>query len=106
LISNLRRLSLLEESSSFGDITKKLDVLIRKRYLEKFKLEHMDESGEKVEYEYRWGARARLEIPEENMAKFIQEVFGREAPPGLEVAIRKASRPADGEATAPAAANE
>ncbi|GJJ69963.1 hypothetical protein EMPS_02312 [Entomortierella parvispora] len=106
LISNLRRLSLLEESSSFGDITRKLDVLIKKRYLEKFKLDHMDESGEKVEYEYRWGARARVEIPEENMVKFIQEVFGRDAPPGLEVAIKKASRPADSEAPTPTASAE
>lgn len=81
-------------------------MLIRKRYLEKYKLDHMDDSGEKAEYEYRWGSRARLEIPEDNMVKFIQEVFGREAPPGLEVAIRKASKTVDGEASAPDTADE
>ncbi|KAF9195907.1 hypothetical protein BGZ50_002936 [Haplosporangium sp. Z 11] len=91
LISHLRRLSLLDDASPFGDIQKKFEALVKKRYLEKFKLEQMDESGEKAEYEYRWGARARIEVPEENIVKFIQEVFGRDAPVGLEASIRKAS---------------
>ncbi|KAI1315052.1 hypothetical protein EDD11_001345 [Mortierella claussenii] len=91
LLSHMRRLSLLNDNSPFGDFQKKLDVLIRKRYLEKNKLEHMDESGEKAEMEYRWGARARAEVPEENIVKFIQEMFGREAPPGLEESIIKAA---------------
>ncbi|KAI8594488.1 MAGE family-domain-containing protein, partial [Dissophora ornata] len=91
LLSHLRRLSLLEDSSPFGDIQKKLDVMIKKRYLEKYKLEHMDESGEKAEMEYRWGARARVEVPAENVVQFIQEVFGREAPLSLEASILKAS---------------
>ncbi|KAF9359630.1 Melanoma-associated antigen D2 [Mortierella sp. AD094] len=91
LMSHLRRLSLLEDSSPFGDIQKKLEVLIKKRYLDKFKLDHMDESGEKAEVEYRWGARTRVEVPEENIVKFIQEVFGREAPMGLEASILKAA---------------
>ncbi|KAF9111065.1 hypothetical protein BGX27_005464 [Mortierella sp. AM989] len=88
LMSHLRRLSLLEDDSPFGDIQKKLDVLIKKRYLDRFKLDHMDESGEKAEAEYRWGARTRVEVPEENVVKFIQEVFGREAPLGLEARSR------------------
>ncbi|ORZ05519.1 MAGE family-domain-containing protein [Lobosporangium transversale] len=91
LMSHFRRLLLLEDNSPFGDIHKKLDILIRKRYLEKFKLEHMDDSGEKVEMEYRWGARARIEVPEMNVVKFIQEVFGREAPLELESSIMKAA---------------
>ncbi|KAG0004836.1 Melanoma-associated antigen F1 [Entomortierella chlamydospora] len=91
LMSHLRRLSLLEDNSPFGDIQRKLEVLIKKRYLDKFKLDHMDESGEKAEVEYRWGARARVEVPEENVVKFIQEVFGREAPMGLEASILKAA---------------
>ncbi|KAF8929351.1 Melanoma-associated antigen F1 [Dissophora ornata] len=80
-----------KDSSPFGDIQKKLDVMIKKRYLEKYKLEHMDESGEKAEMEYRWGARARVEVPAENVVQFIQEVFGREAPLSLEASILKAS---------------
>ncbi|KAG0266028.1 hypothetical protein BG011_003466 [Mortierella polycephala] len=91
LMSHLRRLSLLNEASPFGDIQKKFETLVKKRYLEKFKLEQMDESGEKAEYEYRWGARARIEVPEESIVKFIQEVFGRDAPVGLEASILKAS---------------
>ncbi|KAG0213823.1 Melanoma-associated antigen F1 [Mortierella sp. GBA30] len=91
LMSRYRRLSLLEDASPFGEIQKKLDVYIKKRYLEKVKLDHMDETGEKVEMEYRWGARARVEIPEENVIKFIQEVFGREAPSNLEASVRKAA---------------
>lgn len=90
-MSHLRRLSLHEDASNFGDISKKLDELIKKRYLDRFKLEHMDDSGEKAEMEYRWGARARVEVPEENMVKFIQEVFGREAPLNLEKTIKKAA---------------
>ncbi|KAF9203288.1 Melanoma-associated antigen D2, partial [Haplosporangium sp. Z 27] len=88
LMSHFRRLSLLEDNSPFGEIQKKLEVLIKKRYLDKFKLEHMDESGEKVEVEYRWGARSKIEVPEENIVKFIQEVFGSEAPMGLEARSR------------------
>ncbi|KAF9437368.1 hypothetical protein BGZ76_001036 [Entomortierella beljakovae] len=91
LMSHFRRLSLLEDNSPFGDIHKKLEVLIRKRYLDKTKLEHMDDSGEKAEVEYRWGARSKIEVPEGNVVKFIQEVFGREAPLGLEASIQKAS---------------
>ncbi|KAG0314241.1 Melanoma-associated antigen D2, partial [Dissophora globulifera] len=100
LMSHLRRLSLLEDNSPFGDIQKKLDVMIKRRYLERNKLEHMDESGEKVEMEYRWGARARIEFPESNVVKFIQEVFGREAPIGLEASIFKAAGIKQKEATA------
>ncbi|KAF9985814.1 hypothetical protein BGZ65_009745 [Modicella reniformis] len=91
LMSHFRRLSLLEDNSQFGDIQKKLDVLIKKRYLEKFKLDHMNDSGEKAEMEYRWGPRAKIEFPEENVVKFIQEVFGRDAPLGLESSIFKAA---------------
>lgn len=67
-------MSLLEDASPFGDVTKKLEMYIKKRYLERIKLDHLDDSGEKVEIEYRWGARARVEVPEENVIKFIQEV--------------------------------
>ncbi|KAG0047968.1 Melanoma-associated antigen F1 [Gryganskiella cystojenkinii] len=91
LLSHLRRMALLEDASNFGDIHKKLDEFIKKRYLDRYKLEHMDDSGEKIEMEYRWGARARVEIPEENVVKFIQEVFGREAPQNLVTQIKKAA---------------
>ncbi|KAF9959772.1 Histone-Lysine N-Methyltransferase ash1l [Mortierella alpina] len=91
LKSHFRRMSLEEDASPFGDTSKKLEVYIKKRYLERIKLDHLDDSGEKVEVEYRWGARARIEIPEENVIKFIQEVFGPEAPSDLEANIRKAS---------------
>ena len=74
LKSHFRRMSLEEDASPFGDTSKKLEVYIKKRYLERIKLDHLDDSGEKVEVEYRWGARARIEIPEENVIKFIQEV--------------------------------
>ncbi|CAO3564123.1 unnamed protein product [Mortierella alpina] len=91
LMSHYRRMSLLDDASPFGDVTKTLDVYIKKRYLERIKLDHLDDSGEKAEIEYRWGARARVEVPEENVIKFIQEVFGREAPSTLEANIRKAA---------------
>ena len=35
----------------------------------------MDDSGEKVEMEYRWGPRARIEFPEMNVLQFIEEVM-------------------------------
>ncbi|KAF9285587.1 Histone-Lysine N-Methyltransferase ash1l, partial [Mortierella alpina] len=91
LMSHYRRMSLLDDASPFGDVTKKLEMYIKKRYLERIKLDHLDDSGEKVEIEYRWGARARVEVPEENVIKFIQEVFGAEAPSNLEANIRKAA---------------
>ncbi|KAF9942595.1 hypothetical protein BGZ67_000819 [Mortierella alpina] len=91
LMSHYRRMSLLEDASPFGDVTKKLEMYIKKRYLERVKLDHLDDSGEKAEIEYRWGARARVEVPEENVIKFIQEVFGPEAPSTLEASIRKAA---------------
>ncbi|KAF9570394.1 Melanoma-associated antigen D2 [Mortierella alpina] len=91
LMSHYRRMSLLEDASPFGDVNKKLEMYIKKRYLEKVKLDHLDDSGEKAEIEYRWGARARVEVPEENVIKFIQEVYGREAPAALEANIRKAA---------------
>ncbi|KAF9967999.1 Histone-Lysine N-Methyltransferase ash1l [Mortierella alpina] len=91
LMSHYRRMHLLEDASPFGEVTKKLEMYIKKRYLERIKLDHLDDSGEKAEIEYRWGARARVEVPEENVIKFIQEVFGREAPSTLEANIRKAA---------------
>ncbi|KAF9158755.1 hypothetical protein DFQ27_002204 [Actinomortierella ambigua] len=91
LMSHLRRLSLLEDNSYFGDVTKKLDQLIKKRYLERIKLAHMDESGEKAEMEYRWGARAYVEYPKHLVVDFIKDVFGENAPQGLTDSIRKAA---------------
>ncbi|KAF9360267.1 hypothetical protein BGX34_007868 [Mortierella sp. NVP85] len=91
LMSQLRRLSLLEDNSPFGDIQKKMEAFIKKRYLEKFKLDHMDDSGEKVEMEYRWGPRARIEFPEMNVLQFIEEVFGNDAPPSLRTSVLKAA---------------
>lgn len=77
-MAHFRRLELLEDDSPFGDIQKKLETLIKKRYLEKSKLDHLNDSGEKAEAEYRWGPRARVEFPEENVVKFIQEVMARQ----------------------------
>lgn len=79
---------LMDEGS---DIDKKMDMFLKKRYLEKSKLEHLDESGEKIEMEVRWGARARAEIPEENVVRFIEEIFGLDAPKTLRESIMKAS---------------
>ncbi|KAG0221386.1 hypothetical protein BGW41_006807, partial [Actinomortierella wolfii] len=91
LMGHLRRLSLLEDNSYFGDVTKKLDQFIRKRYLERIKLAHMDESGERAEMEYRWGPRAYVEFPKSHVVEFIKEIFGRDAPQNLTESIRKAA---------------
>ncbi|KAF9969765.1 hypothetical protein BGZ73_007706 [Actinomortierella ambigua] len=91
LMSHLRRLSLLEDNSYFGDVTKKLDQLIKKRYLERIKLAHLDESGEKAEMEYRWGSRAHVEYPKQYVVEFIKDVFGDDAPQSLTDSIRKAA---------------
>ncbi|KAG0288313.1 Melanoma-associated antigen D2 [Linnemannia gamsii] len=88
LKQHFRRLMLMDEG---GDIDKKMDMFLKKRYLERSKLEHLDESGEKIEMEVRWGARARAEIPEENVVQFIEEIFGPEAPKTLRESIVKAS---------------
>lgn len=78
----------MEEGS---DIDKKLDMFMKRRYIEKSKMEYLDDSGEKIEMEVRWGARARAEIPEENVVRFIEEIFGPEAPKTLRESIVKAS---------------
>ncbi|KAF9584433.1 hypothetical protein BGW38_006466 [Lunasporangiospora selenospora] len=91
LLLQLRQLGLLEATSTFGDFRKELDQLIKKRYIESSKLEMVDDSGEKRETELRWGSRSRAEIPERNVVQFILEVFGAEAPLGLEASILKAS---------------
>ncbi|KAG0025309.1 Melanoma-associated antigen D2 [Podila clonocystis] len=91
LMAHLRRMNLLSDESPLGDITKKMDAYVKRRYVDRLKLEHMDDSGEKAEMELRWGARARVEIPEENVVQFMKEVFGREAPIGLEASIMKAA---------------
>ncbi|KAG0298835.1 Melanoma-associated antigen D2 [Linnemannia gamsii] len=88
LRQHFRRLMLMDEG---GDIDKKMDMFLKKRYLEKSKLEHLDVSGEKIEMEVRWGARARAEIPEENVVRFIEEIFGPDAPKTLRESIVKAS---------------
>ncbi|KAF9934575.1 Melanoma-associated antigen D2 [Linnemannia zychae] len=88
LKQHFRRLMLTGEGS---DIEKKMEMFIKRRYLEKSKLEYLNESGEKVEMEIRWGSRARAEIPEENVVQFIEEVFGPDAPKTLRESIVKAS---------------
>ncbi|KAF9913316.1 Melanoma-associated antigen D2 [Linnemannia zychae] len=90
LKQHFRRLMPVDEDSEI-DIDKKMDMFIKKRYLEKSKMEHMDDTGDKVEMEVRWGARARAEIPEENVVRFIEEIFGPEAPNTLRESIMKAS---------------
>ncbi|KAG0080843.1 Melanoma-associated antigen D2 [Podila epicladia] len=91
LMAHLRRMNLLSDESPLGDVSKLMDSYVKKRYIEKVKLEHMDDSGEKAEVELRWGARARVELSEENVVKFMKEVFGRDAPMGLEASIMKAA---------------
>ncbi|KAF9551168.1 hypothetical protein EC957_010054 [Mortierella hygrophila] len=88
LKEHFRRLKLTEEGS---DIDKKMDMFMKRRYIEKSKMEYLDDSGEKIEMEVRWGARARAEIPEENVVRFIEEIFGPEAPKTLRESIVKAS---------------
>ncbi|KAF8932487.1 Melanoma-associated antigen D2 [Haplosporangium gracile] len=88
LKQHFKRLMLMEEG---GDIDRKMDMFLKKRYIEKSKLEYLDESGEKIEMEVRWGARARAEILEENVVRFIEEIFGPEAPKTLRASIVKAS---------------
>ncbi|KAF9126223.1 Melanoma-associated antigen D2 [Mortierella sp. 14UC] len=90
LKQHFRRLMLMDESSDI-DIEKKMDMFVKKRYLEKSKMEHMDDTGDKVEMEVRWGARAKAEIPEENVVRFIEEIFGPDAPNTLRDSILKAS---------------
>ncbi|KAF9413467.1 Melanoma-associated antigen D2 [Podila epigama] len=87
----IREGAIYEKQSVPGNIQTKLDGYVKQKYLEKIKLEHMDDSGEKPEMEIRWGARARVEVPEENVVQFIKEVFGKDAPPGLEASIMKAA---------------
>ncbi|KAG0363389.1 Melanoma-associated antigen D2 [Podila minutissima] len=91
LMAHLRRMNLLSDESPLGDVSKMMDTYVKKRYIDKVKLEHMDDSGEKVEMELRWGARARVEVPEENVIQFMKEVFGRDAPMELEASIMKAA---------------
>ncbi|KAF9208714.1 hypothetical protein BGZ59_010485 [Podila verticillata] len=91
LMAHLRRMNLLSDESPLGDISKKMDMYVKKRYVDKLKLEHMDDSGEKAEMELRWGPRAKIEVPEENVVQFMKEVFGKEAPMGLEASIMKAA---------------
>ncbi|RIA96908.1 MAGE family-domain-containing protein [Glomus cerebriforme] len=75
------------------DLEKLLSTFVKQGYLDKQKTSRTDQSqnSEKEPLEYRWGPRAKIEMPESNLIKFIRAIFGQDAPPDLDKQVERSS---------------
>jgi hypothetical protein len=73
-----RRLYLVDNNNNNNkfDLEKLLSTFVKQGYLDRQKTNRTDQSqnSEKDPLEYRWGPRAKIEIPENNLIKFIRAV--------------------------------
>jgi len=86
-----RRLYLVDNDKF--DLEKLLSTFVKQGYLDKQKTNRSDQSqnSEKEPLEYRWGPRAKIEMPESNLVEFIRALFGRDAPSDLDKQIERSS---------------
>ncbi|RIB28767.1 MAGE family-domain-containing protein [Gigaspora rosea] len=76
------------------ELEKLLANFVKQGYLDKQKSGFADSSSqapEKDHVEYRWGPRAKIEMPETNLCDFIKSVYGGDAPPDIDKQIERAS---------------
>ncbi|CAG8761955.1 736_t:CDS:2, partial [Acaulospora morrowiae] len=76
------------------DLEKLIANFVKQGYLVKQKVsvvENPSQTSDKDPVEYRWGPRAKIEMPESNLCDFIKAVYGNDAPPDLEKRIERAS---------------
>lgn len=66
------RLKITKSRSDMDDRDKLLDLFQKNQHLKKTK--RPDTSGDETEYDYTWGARAKLELPPQNMVNFLLHV--------------------------------
>lgn len=69
------RLKISRNNSASEDRDSILELFIKNQHLKKTK--RPDTSGEEMEYDYTWGARAKLELSAENMVQFLLQVTGQ-----------------------------
>jgi len=85
-----RRLYLVDNDKF--DLEKLLSTFVKQGYLDKQKIStDQSQNLEKDPLEYRWGPRAKIEMPENNLIKFIRALFGHDAPPDLDKQIERSS---------------
>ncbi|CAG8477269.1 29376_t:CDS:2 [Racocetra persica] len=83
----------LENNPKF-ESEKLLANFVKQGYLDKQKSGFADSSSqapEREHVEYRWGPRAKIEMPEANLCDFIKSVYGDDAPPDIIKQIERAS---------------
>ncbi|CAG8489573.1 8404_t:CDS:2 [Racocetra fulgida] len=83
----------LENNPKF-ESDKLLANFVKQGYLDKQKSGFADNSSqapEREHVEYRWGPRAKIEMPEANLCDFIKSVYGDDAPPDIIKQIERAS---------------
>lgn len=75
------------------DLEKLLSTFVKQGYLDRQKTSSTDQSQnlEKDPFEYRWGPRAKIEIPENNLNKFIRALFGHDVPPDFDKQIERSA---------------
>jgi hypothetical protein len=67
-----RRLYLVDNDKF--DLEKLLSTFVKQGYLDKQKTSDQSQNSEKEPLEYRWGPRAKIEMPENNLNEFIRAV--------------------------------
>ncbi|CAG8646897.1 10124_t:CDS:2 [Cetraspora pellucida] len=88
----------LENNPKF-ELDKLLPNFVKQGYLDKQKSGFADSSSqapEREHVEYRWGPRAKIEMPEENLCGFIKSVYGDDVPSDIIKQIERASGISDG----------
>lgn len=75
------------------DLEKLLSTFVKQGYLDRQKTSGTDQSqnSEQDPLEYRWGPRAKIEMPENNLIKFIRALFGHDVPPDFDKQIERSS---------------
>ncbi|GES74228.1 MAGE-domain-containing protein [Rhizophagus clarus] len=75
------------------DLEKLLSTFVKQGYLDRQKTSRTDQSqnSEKDPLEYRWGPRAKIEMSESNLIKFIRALFGHDVPPDFDKQIERSS---------------
>ncbi|KAI7895740.1 MAGE family-domain-containing protein [Mucor mucedo] len=73
LYSHLDRLKISKSNSASEDRDKLLELFIKNQHLKKTK--RPDTSGDDTEFDYTWGARAKLELSPENMVQFLLQFY-------------------------------
>ncbi|KAG0163912.1 hypothetical protein DFQ28_011038 [Apophysomyces sp. BC1034] len=78
LKQHLDRLRVGDETTTFGERDKLLDLFVKQGYLHRQKSGHDHDPSNDVTWEYYWGPRAKVEIPEDNMVEFIASMYNLE----------------------------